>query len=340
MWLGVLNPLVLLHLIGDAHNEALMLGLMCVGLVLALEYRPALGAVVITLGALVKAPAGLAIAFLIPIWASQLEGRRQWLRAAQRAIGVAAFTAVIVTALAGTGFGWIRTLDTPTRARTWMSLTTDLGWITGTLLHHMDGPSVDETRQVFWLAGLVVAAGVTLVLWRRSQRIGPVAALGLCLAAFVVAGPVVHPWYLLWAVVPLAAASQSPMIRRTVAIGSAALLLLVMPGGIKPGVPAVIGAALGLTTVLVIAVALTGSDRERLWAPLVAAPRDLGHPGVGSRDQRPPAPRDHGHPPAGPREHGHPAAAAPAQHAPRLPSRPPSKRLANTPPQPGARRVT
>ena len=58
LWLGVLNPLVLIHLVADAHNDALMLGLMMAGLALALERRPAVGAVLVTLAALVKAPAG------------------------------------------------------------------------------------------------------------------------------------------------------------------------------------------------------------------------------------------------------------------------------------------
>jgi hypothetical protein len=64
LWLGVLNPLVVLHLAADAHNDAIMLGLMCAGLALAVERRPAAGAALITLAALVKAPAALGLVFL------------------------------------------------------------------------------------------------------------------------------------------------------------------------------------------------------------------------------------------------------------------------------------
>ena len=35
LWLGALNPLVLFHLIAGGHNEALMLGAMLAGLVVA-----------------------------------------------------------------------------------------------------------------------------------------------------------------------------------------------------------------------------------------------------------------------------------------------------------------
>ncbi|CAM5579655.1 Alpha-(1-_6)-mannopyranosyltransferase [Streptomyces purpurascens] len=45
LWLGALNPLVLLHLVAGAHNDAVMLGLLGVGLVAALGRWPVLGAV-------------------------------------------------------------------------------------------------------------------------------------------------------------------------------------------------------------------------------------------------------------------------------------------------------
>jgi hypothetical protein len=268
-WLAVLNPLVLLHLLGDVHNEALMLGLMCLGLTLVAQRRPALGVALITLAGLVKAPAGLAVAFVIPMVAGQLTGNHRGLRAAYRAGGVASVTALVVTALAGTGFGWIRTLDTPTHARTWMSITTDLGFAAGTLGHQISGQSVDQVRHVFWAGGLIIAAGLGVILWRRSVQLGTVTALGLCLAVFVLAGPVVHPWYLLWGIVPLAIGSSSEVIRRMVAVGSVALVLLVLPGSVQPDVRALVGALLGTSAVLVLMVMLARFDRRRLGVPML-----------------------------------------------------------------------
>lgn len=269
MWLGVLNPLVLLHLIGDAHNEAVMLGLMCVGLVLALRHRPVIGVVLATLATLVKAPAALAIAFVVPIWARQLGGHRPRLRAGLWTGTIACLAAVLVTASTGMSFGWIPALGTPTHARTWMSITTDLGWAVGTALHHLAGLEIEQARHAVWLVGLAAAAGMCLVLWWRSERIGPVTGLGLCLAVIVIAGPVVHPWYLLWAIVPLAAAAAGTAIRRVVTAGSVALVLLVLPGGVQPGLPALAGAVAGTATVLAGAAFVR---RRRRPVPPVAEP--------------------------------------------------------------------
>jgi hypothetical protein len=266
--LGVLNPLVLLHLIGDAHNDGLMLALMCLGLVWAVQRRPLLGTITLVLAVLVKAPAALTLAFAVPIWASQLDGPRPRVRAGLRVVGVAAGTATVVTLMTGTGFGWLRTLGTPTRARTWMSITTDLGYLTGTLTRRLAGFSMDQTRHAFWLAGLVVAGAVSVVLWLRTDRTGPIAGLGLSLAVVVLAGPVVHPWYLLWSVVPLAATAGEAM-RRTLMLGTVALVLLVIPTGLQPGLSVLTAALLGVSSVLAIALACREVGRDRPLEPLV-----------------------------------------------------------------------
>jgi alpha-1,6-mannosyltransferase len=42
---------------------------------------------------------------------------------------------------------------------------------------------------------------------------------------------VVHPWYLLWGAIPLAAAATQPAFRTTATVASAVLALLVAPTG-------------------------------------------------------------------------------------------------------------
>jgi hypothetical protein len=253
VWLGLLNPLVLLHLVGDAHNDSLMLGLMMAGLAFALERRPAAGAVLIALGALVKAPAGLALVFLVPIWAGQMSpARRQssrWALAGIGAFGVGAATIVATTTLAGTGYGWVGALDTPTLAHTWTSITTDLGVWGGLLAKALGLATPAQVLAWVRLIGLVAAGLSCLALLRRYHATGPVVGLGLGLAAVLLLGPVVHPWYLLWAILPLAAAATELKIRRGVQIATVAMCLTVLPGGVSPNVNAFVGGVLG--TVLV-----------------------------------------------------------------------------------------
>jgi hypothetical protein len=264
VWLGLLNPLVLLHLVGDAHNDSLMLGLMMAGLAFALERRPAAGATLVALGALVKAPAGLALVFVVPIWAGQLSPQRRgpsrWALAGLGTFGVAAATIVATTAFAGTGYGWIGALDTPTLAHTWTSITTDVGYWAGRASSALGLAS--EAQVLAWvrLIGLAAAGLICLMLLRRYHTSAPVVGLGLGLAAVLALAPVVHPWYLLWAILPLAAAATTPRIRRWVMIASVAMIMTVLPGGVAPNGDAFLAGIIGAVVVFGLAWAIDRLD--------------------------------------------------------------------------------
>mgnify|MGYP006976733436 CR=1 FL=1 len=274
LWLGVLNPVVLVHLVGDAHNDAIMIGLMMAGLTLAVERRPAAGAVLVTLGTLVKAPAGLALAFIVGLWASRLPGRARYLRAGLAVSAIAAGTVVVTTWLAGTGYGWVGALGTPTLARTWTSITTDLGYLTGFVLEQLGMGTRDHALAFWQYAGLATAA-VICVLMLLRHRTNPVLGVGLGLGAVVFLAPVFHPWYMLWATVPLGAAATSPRTRKIVVGLTLVMTLLVFPGGIPAGVPAVVGLLLGCLVVLGTAWALAHLDRTDLAGSAKAALRGL-----------------------------------------------------------------
>ncbi|MGH2952284.1 MAG: polyprenol phosphomannose-dependent alpha 1,6 mannosyltransferase MptB, partial [Solirubrobacterales bacterium] len=80
LWLGAANPLVLFHLVSGVHNEALMIGLLLVGLELAMR-RPAVGltllggTVLLAAAAQVKIPAALALGF-VTVWLARHRGGR------------------------------------------------------------------------------------------------------------------------------------------------------------------------------------------------------------------------------------------------------------------------
>ncbi|GIG56521.1 membrane protein [Longispora fulva] len=245
VWLGLLNPLVLLHLVAGAHNDAVMLGLLVTGLVVALHRRPALGAVLVTLAALVKAPAALGLLVVAAIWADQLAGRWRWPLALFRAGGTGLATTVIATGVAGTGYGWIGALSTPISATNW-SVTSALGRLTGVVLDTHLGVSAWR-----WI-GLGAVGAVGLFVWLRREQLGVVHALGLCLAAMAVLGPALRTWYLLWGLVPIAAAAPTGAVRRWAAGASGVLALAVLPDGFGPD-PERLAVALGGALLAVVA---------------------------------------------------------------------------------------
>ncbi|NEE19944.1 DUF2029 domain-containing protein, partial [Streptomyces sp. SID7499] len=64
LWLGALNPLLLIHVVGGVHNDGLMIGLMLAGLVLALRGRWIAGSALVGLAMMVKSPAAVTLLFI------------------------------------------------------------------------------------------------------------------------------------------------------------------------------------------------------------------------------------------------------------------------------------
>jgi hypothetical protein len=268
VWLGALNPLVLIHLVGGAHNDALMVGLLGAGLAAAMARRPALGTALLTLAALVKAPAAVALLFVAPLWAGQLTGPWKTVRATIGTAAVAAGTTVSVTAAAGTGYGWITTLDTPVSTANW-SVSSALGRATRALLE-LIGADVAPHAVSFWRwAGLAVALAAGLLLWLRRDELGPVYALGLGLGALVLFGPAIRPWYLLWGLVPIAAAAADGPVRRFAALACAVLALIILPDGFAPGLAQLGQVALGGGLALLLIFAVRHRARFRRDLPAV-----------------------------------------------------------------------
>lgn len=217
LWLGAAHPLVLFHVVSGAHNDSLMIGSALVGLELGLAAGPRLsspsllgGATLVACGAAVKLPALLLLGFLGASCARARGG------SARAVVAVAAVLAVVAAAAMSTwawlvpdGWGWVTTAaGVPGSAITWTSPVTDLGLLTA-LVGSLGGLG-EHAAAVLALTrttGLLVAAcccGALLVATLRGRR-DPVTAAALAMAAVVLLGPVVQPWYLLWICVPLAA---------------------------------------------------------------------------------------------------------------------------------------
>ena len=239
LWLAVANPLVLVHLVAGAHNEALMVGLAAAGLAVAVpgagHRRLALAAALVTGAVLVKAPAVAALAYL-PLVVTGWPARA---RAAALVAGSALLPAVVVSLATGLGAGWLTTLDAGRARLSMFSPATGLGVLL---------PGGDATLEVVLAAALGVAVLSGAVLLLGADRLGPLRALGLTLPLVPLVLPVVQPWYPLWGLALLAATTSA---RQAAALGAgcAVLVLLVAPSGrgvVRPplyGVPTLLALA-------------------------------------------------------------------------------------------------
>jgi hypothetical protein len=273
LWLGVLNPLVLIHVVAGAHNDGLMIALLVAGLLLADRGWLAAAVVLVTLAALVKAPAALALGYLAPLWATRLGGRWRWPAALGLTVALAGGTLVAISAGTGLGLGWIDALSTPTVVHNGLSASTDLGQFLGWLGELVKAPlttatAVTATR----LVGGLLATAACVTYWLRRDRLGLAGGVGLSLAVVVLLGPVVHPWYLLWGLVPIAATGTSQRLIRVAVALSASLCLVILPHGVNFTPRGTLEAGLGLLLGLAALVAAGLPTRGAAGGPLLGGP--------------------------------------------------------------------
>jgi hypothetical protein len=226
----------LLHLVGGSHNDALMLGFLALGLAAARARRLVLAVVLVAAATAVKIPAAVAFVFIGWTW---LEGNVAVRRRAVRAAAVLAAggaTIALFSVIAGVGPGWVTNLRGTGTVKTTFSVTTRLGFVVSDLLNGI-GLSVSESTVVDLtrLAGLALAALISLFVLLRSPQLGLVRSVGLVLLAIIVLGPVVWPWYLP-AGFALLAASGLGKFRPSYLVGVFAVSLLVFPTSVE-GIP-------------------------------------------------------------------------------------------------------
>ncbi|MFG1892555.1 polyprenol phosphomannose-dependent alpha 1,6 mannosyltransferase MptB [Micromonospora zamorensis] len=172
-WLALAAPLVGVHLIAGAHNDAVMLGLLLGGLLVAIR-RPGWPPALLLAGALL----GLAVTVkasavvVVPFAALAAVRGRHTVRALLRDGGWLAgglLGAVLVTsAVSGLGFGWVGGLTHSGDSEQWTSPPTAVGFVVdyaGALVGR-DPQAVPVLRAV----ALLLLAGVLVVLWWRAWR--------------------------------------------------------------------------------------------------------------------------------------------------------------------------
>jgi alpha-1,6-mannosyltransferase len=297
LWLGAANPLLLMHLVAGIHNEALMLGLMLIGAEFALRgidsphLRPTswrrigpdweplgmllAGSVLITLSSQVKLPSLLALGFVTMALAYRLGGNLRALLLAGGGMGTLSLAVMgLVGWASGLGFGWIFTLGTANVVRSWMSPPTLLALATGQVgillgLGDHTTAILALTRFIGVMIIMVLVTWLLLAVFRG--RLHPIGGLGVALGICVLLFPVVQPWYLLWAIIPLACWATRTGFRETVIV----ITLVVgifgpTANGDRFALFQILDATLASAAVMAVLVALTYTRLP--WRPMQSTP--------------------------------------------------------------------
>jgi len=179
-----------------------------------------LGAVLITLSSQVKLPSLLALGFVAMALACRWGGTyKACLIAGGSLTAVSLAVMAVIGWASGLGFGWVFTLGTANVVRSWMSPPTLLALGTGQVgillgLGDHTTAVLALTRGIGVLLIAVVVSWLLIAVLRG--RLHPVGGLGVALGATVLLFPVVQPWYLLWAIIPLACWATTPRFRAAV----------------------------------------------------------------------------------------------------------------------------
>ncbi len=262
LWLGILNPLTTLHLVGGIHNESVMLGLALVGLELGLRGVDKLGGrpvwfyflvsdLLISCAGMVKVTGFIGLGFVGMALARVLMLRRGYsplgaiASATAVQLGILILSIGIVTLASGIGLGWITGQGGAASIRSWLSSSTAVGVGAGFLGMLLGlGDHTEAILSFTRAVGVLIATGFMFRMLLATYRgsIHPIGGLGISTLVLVVFFPVVHPWYILWAVLPLAAWANRLIFRLTVVIYSAGMSFFVLPRGLglPPGTIAVI----------------------------------------------------------------------------------------------------
>ncbi|RAO22609.1 Alpha-(1-_6)-mannopyranosyltransferase [Micromonospora noduli] len=299
VWLALAGPLVGVHLVAGAHNDAVMLGLLLCGLLVVVR-RPGRPAGLLLAGALlglavtVKASAVVVVPFAV---LAGMPGRytvRALLRHCGWLAGGLLAALLVTSAVSGLGFGWVGGLTHSGDSEQWTSPPTAVGFVidyAGALVGR-DPQAVPVVRAV----ALLLLAGVLVVLWWRawqtlcrlpedagpelagpalvaSKLVGPEGAgprvarsrvalhgAAVALVATVVLSPVFHPWYATW---PLALLALTAARTTWFVLPTAAAAFLALPDGTNLARVTKAPGALAMTALLLTVLVRTARRRPR-----------------------------------------------------------------------------
>ena len=243
IWLALANPLAVLLTVGG-HNDLVLAALAVGGVTVAVRRGgtwPGLvaGGALIGLAGLIKFPALIALAFVVPIWLTARGAGRPIslvVKAFAAAVGGGVASGAVVTAVSGLGVGWVRQASADNSIVNWQSLPTLVGMGVNAVrlgVHH--ATELNDTVRLWRSIGGLAAAMIVLALWyvamRRLRITDCFALLGVSFLIAIAFGQTFQPWYLCWALPFLALGMSSALGIGLIMTLSVFEILVTLPDG-------------------------------------------------------------------------------------------------------------
>lgn len=197
-----LNPLVLVHLVGGAHNDALMVAIATAAIGAVLASRPALAGAGFVLAAAVKV-SGLLYAPFALLGAGPARSRVRMLAGAALALALAG---VISLAAFGTAVDAALTVAGENQDRI-------SRWSIAATAARASGIDVDSVRTLLAIGLAAALVGLAAAVARGFDW---VRAAGWAALGVLVASAYIVPWYVLWALPPAAISRDRALIGATI----------------------------------------------------------------------------------------------------------------------------
>lgn len=235
LWAAVANPLIVTQLVGGPHNDLLMVGLLAFATLLVLDGRHAVGMAMAATAVAVKVVAGIAVPFLMVIWAIRLPGDRR----ARIGRACAASLAIVVTVYVLSNWALeiplteLPDLTAPLRIVDWLSLPTGVGEILHRSLGSVTGVDLAGFIAITRPLGLVALAVLAARQWWRARAGGAAAVrqMTIVLALAAALSPTTLPWYFSWALAIGAALPWKEWALSLLTAGSVAMTIIDYPNG-------------------------------------------------------------------------------------------------------------
>ncbi|WP_096460115.1 alpha-(1-_6)-mannopyranosyltransferase A [Corynebacterium suranareeae] len=214
LWIGVANPVMIIHMIGGMHNESLMVGLVSIGLLLVLKKRFASGVALIAVAVALKATAAIALPFVVwigmhhfagflatkkaqnsPTLSQQILG---FLVSGSAGVAITGIVVSIITWMSGASWGWISEISGNSKVinpLAFPSLVASV--ITMVSEVFIDDFNYNAVVNVMRTISMVIMLGGLAVCWwlfRQNER-RAIAGTAAAYAVAFVFNSVTLPWY-------------------------------------------------------------------------------------------------------------------------------------------------